>query len=156
MKAKTAVFLVAVGLLAGFAFQAWADSHPVGPPKNEMAMKDKKAAMIDHARNHQKVVNVTSVGLIPRTAKFREDDAIAWLNYVPAAAEISFDAAIAENLMCASPGLFRLRDGRLRASVDELGFASLCHISPGSYDYTVSVADASGAVRDYAGKIVVE
>ena len=147
------VFSCALSLVAAAAIQVRAEPDSPAASAEEQTMQKTK---IDHARNHHKVVSLTSLGIIPRTAKFKEDDAIAWLNYLSQQAEVSFDSAVAEKLTCDAPGLFSINSGRLRASVDELGFASLCHLAPGEYEYAVSLLPSGELAEKYTGKIVVE
>jgi len=123
----------------------------------------------DHAAAPHRLIGVTPTTLHPDVERIHPDDTFGWLNYSSSVLRISFDESVADKLVCQSPGSFRLRHGRLESGDVGLSqFATLCHLSPGDYEYRVdlypaanarsSESDADGALepeRTLRGRLVV-
>lgn len=107
----------------------------------------------DHADRKTEVVGISPGRLIPTVKVVQSTEAFGWINYASRDATIAFDGAVAERMMCTGPSPFRIEAGRLLASpVSGGGFATLCKLSPGEYDYEVRLA---GSPQPLLGKLVV-
>ena len=110
-------------------------------------------AVPDHADLKTEIVGIAPNRLIPTVKLVESTEAFGWINYASRDASIAFDAAVAERMTCTGPSPFRIDAGRLVASpVMGGGFATLCKLSPGEYDYEVQLA---GAPQPLLGKLVV-
>ena len=113
----------------------------------------------DHAGLTTVVVGILPTRLLPTVALLEPDQTIAWLNYSSRSLTISMDAQVANQMRCTTPGPFQLSGDRLEAKpLPSVGFASLCQLAPGEYDYEVQVSAAPGREGDptmLVGKIVV-
>ncbi|MCG8590205.1 MAG: hypothetical protein MJE66_13010 [Proteobacteria bacterium] len=115
-------------------------------------------AEADHASHRQEIVAVTATRLVPTVLSVSSQDAFGWLNYSPRQVTIAFDAEVAKELRCTGPSGFQVDDDTLRfGSLTPQGFATLCRLAPGEYDYRVEMPAGDGAPeRTLVGKIVVQ
>ena len=117
---------------------------------------------VDHAKYEHRFVRITSARVHPDPVRLTTDQALAWVNYSPKIARVSFDREVAKKMACRSPGAFRLIGDRLESNdIQGRQFASLCKLAPGEYTYRVALFDSYGAVvsppaRMLEGTIVVE
>jgi hypothetical protein len=116
----------------------------------------------DHVSKEHRFVRITSSSLHPKTQKVGADEAFGWVNYSSKLAVVSFDAEVARRMTCTSRGNFSVQGDRLESGpIQGRQFAALCHLSPGSYEYRVSLRSGAGGSgvntgRDLKGTIVVE
>ncbi len=107
----------------------------------------------DHAGYNTHVVGISPNGLLPTVKQITPEDAFGWLNYSASNASISFEQDIVAHMTCREPSPFQLRGDRLTApQVPSGGYATLCSLAPGEYDYQVELA---GSKKTLLGKIVV-
>lgn len=107
----------------------------------------------DHAGHTTQVVGISPSALLPTVKQITEQDAFGWLNYSSRDAAISFERDIVSHMTCRGPSPFQLRGDRLMApQVPAGGYATLCSLAPGEYDYRVELA---GSAKPLLGKIVV-
>ncbi len=117
---------------------------------------------VDHAKYEHRFVLITSARIHPDPARVTTDQALAWVNYSPKIARISFEKDVATKMTCRSRGSFRITGDRLESNdIQGRQFASLCKLAPGEYTYRVALFDSSGATvsppaRRLEGTIVVE
>lgn len=111
------------------------------------------AALPDHAGHETRIVGISAGALLPTIKQIDQSDAFGWLNYSTQVASISFDRSVAAQMTCRGPSPFELQSDRLRApSVASGGYATLCNLAPGEYDYEVELV---GKGKVLLGKIVV-
>jgi len=116
----------------------------------------------DHAKARHAIISITETSLLPRVKRIGPSDAFGWLNYSTATASVSFDAEVSKQLKCQTRGGFRVVGDRLESGpVEDAGFASLCHLAVGEYDYRVELytdetEKRSEIEKTLHGKLVVE
>ena len=111
------------------------------------------SALPDHAGHETRIVGISAGALLPTVKQIESGDAFGWLNYSTQIASISFDRSVAAQMTCRGPSPFELQSDRLRAaSVASGGYATLCNLAPGEYDYEVELV---GKGKVLLGKIVV-
>ena len=107
----------------------------------------------DHVGLKTEIVAIAPDRLSPTVKLVGSTDALGWINYTSRVASIEFDASVAETMMCTGPSPFRVEDDQLRApNVSSGGFATVCKLAPGEYDYQVVLR---GAEKPLLGKLVV-
>ena len=107
----------------------------------------------DHVGLKTEIVGIATGRLTPTVKLVGSTEALGWINYTSRVASIEFDAAVAEGMMCTGPTPFRLAGDRLVAErIASGGFATLCKLAPGEYDYRVTLR---GAKDPFLGKLVV-
>lgn len=108
----------------------------------------------DHAALEPRIVGISAESLLPTVKQIAPNDAFGWLNYSAKAASISFHRNVVGKMTCTGPSPFELQGDRFRApSIQSGGFANLCHLAPGEYDYEVQLI---GKERPLLGKLVVQ
>ncbi len=112
-----------------------------------------EGASPDHVGLKTEIVAIAPDRLSPTVKLVGSTEALGWINYTSRAASIEFDAAVAETMMCTGPSPFRVDGDQLRApEVISGGFATVCKLAPGEYDYRVVLR---GTERPLLGKLVV-
>jgi hypothetical protein len=116
----------------------------------------------DHAHARHAIISITETALLPKVKRIGPEDTFGWLNYSARTANVSFDAEVSKKLMCQTRGGFQVVGDRLESGpVEDAGFASLCHLAVGEYDYRVEfytdeMAKSSETEKTLHGKLVVE
>jgi hypothetical protein len=116
----------------------------------------------DHIDHEHRLVRIGSTSLHPPTLKLHAGDAFGWLNYSSEIARVSFDAGVADKMLCKERTSFRLGGDRIESGdVQARQFVSLCSLAPGSYPYRVDLragagGSGGGPVRTLDGTLVVE
>jgi len=116
----------------------------------------------DHLSKEHRFVRITNSSLHPKTQKVGVEEAFGWVNYSSKLAVVSFRSEVARKMACTSRGSFEINGDRLESGpIHGRQFAALCHLSPGTYEYRVSLRGGAGgsgvsAGRDLKGTIIVE
>ncbi len=141
-------------LCGALAFTAIATTAAEEPAmaKKEMADGDR----IDHVGTPTVIIGVSASGIVPPTTRARTDQALAWLSFTNREVTVSFDAKVADEMICKKPSAFEIEDGRLTATLKNGAFASFCKLRFGQYNYEVVIHDGAGSERKLAGVITVE
>jgi len=143
--------LVLCGALSLAAIPAAAaEEHAMA--KKEMADGDS----IDHVGTPTVIIGVSASGIVPPTTRARTDQALAWLSFTNREVTVSFDAKVADQMICKKPSAFEIDEGRLTATLKNGAFASFCKLRFGQYNYEVVINDGAGSERKLAGVITVE
>ena len=112
-----------------------------------------EGAAPDHVGIRTEIVAIAPDRLAPTVKLVGSTEALGWINYTSRVASIEFDASVAETMMCTGPSPFRIDGDQLRApQVSSGGFATVCKLAPGEYDYRVVLR---GAPKPLLGKLVV-
>jgi hypothetical protein len=115
----------------------------------------------DHAKHEHRFVRITSGSLHPEEQKIGTDEAFGWVNYSSKIARVSFDAAVAEKMLCTTRTGFRITGDRLESGdIQGRQFAALCRLAPGEYAYRVELRSGAGPMagpdRTLEGTLIVE
>lgn len=127
-----------------------------GAEEPTMAKKEMAAGDIDHVGTPTVIIGVSASGLVPPNTRARTDQALAWLSFTNREVTVSFDAKVADQMICEKPSAFEIEAGRLSATLQNGGFASFCKLRFGQYPYDVVINDGAGSERKLAGIITVE
>lgn len=139
MDSKVGSFLFAVVLSLTLAFPADADREKVP----------------DHAGHSPSVVGITTSRLLPTVLLVEPGGVFAWHNYSSWNAEIALASEVAKKMRCESRTPFVVRGDELVAHrIEDGGFATLCQLDPGEYDYRVTLT-RKGEDQILLGKLVV-
>ena len=123
-----------VGLLFGLSARG-----PAGAADTTATATD-EAGEPDHAHARHRLVRILDNSISPEEQVIDAGDAFGWANYSKRDVEITFDASVAEKLLCESRGAFRLDGGKLRSGwLRPASFATLCRLAPGEYVYQVQL-----------------
>jgi hypothetical protein len=121
-----------------------------------------QAADPDHVGHDHRLVRIGSTSLHPATLRIGAGDAFGWLNYGDQIAVVSFEAGVADKMLCRDKSNFRLTGDRIESGdVQARQFVALCSLAPGSYAYRVQMraglgSSGAGPGRTLEGTIVVE
>ena len=117
---------------------------------------------VDHFHHPHRFVRIGDASVSPEAQRLHPGDAFGWVNYSRRIAKVSFDASVADSLVCAAPSGFRLLDGRLVSpDIQFHQFASLCSLTPGEYTYRIElragIGQGGGAIPvTRTAKLIVE
>ncbi len=73
------------------------------------------AMKVDHIDHRHQFVRIGDASVRPEVQRIHADDAFGWLNYSRRIARVSFDASVADHLVCKAPSRFRLVGDRLES-----------------------------------------
>ncbi len=112
----------------------------------------------DHIDHRHSGVRIASSRLHPEDIRLSQDQALVWMNYSRYGARVVFPAEVAKKIACDSKTAFTI-DGEKLVSrkIQGRGFASLCKLSPGTYDYQVDLISGAASVEHtLKGRVIVQ
>jgi hypothetical protein len=115
----------------------------------------------DHIDHEHRLVRIGETSLRPSRLEIARGDAFGWLNYSSQIATVSFEAAVADKMLCKQRSSFRLSGDRIESGdIQARQFVSLCSLAPGTHPYRVELRSGAGGSgsavkRTLGGEIVV-
>lgn len=116
----------------------------------------------DHLDRDHRLVRIDAGSLHPEVLRVGREDAVGWLNYSWQIATVSFDASVLKRSRCRERDSFHRVGHRVESrDLRSRGFAALCSLGPGDYEYRVRLHPAAGgdgwlSERELVGRLVVE
>ena len=112
----------------------------------------------DHVASPHSGVRIAASRLHPKEMRLTQDQALVWMNYSRFGARVVFPVEVAKKISCDSKTAFTI-DGEKLVSrkIQGRGFASLCKLSPGTYDYQVDLISGAASVENtLKGRVIVQ